>query len=339
MNETQQKIMGLIDADEVINLAAELVRTPSIAGSEREVALLLARRAREAGLEVELFELRGYGVTAGRYNVVCRVRGAGRAPTLMLNGHLDTEPVPPGYSALGLDPFSGEVRDGYLYGLGTFNMKAALAAMVHAAAAIRRSGIRLEGDLMVAAVSAEMEASRGTCYLLEQGIRPDAAIVGEASDLQIMTAHTSCTDIRVTFRGRPTHVAFPERGRSVAPVVGEFLQRAGEMKITVDDRESAGGLPPLVNVSWIGGGYEFRSGLYLDECSLVMCVRGPRGVTVPSIRRDIEAFVAPLRKSHPGVEIEIFMLNPIPDWVPPYQTNANALVVRAVAQAHEQVVG
>jgi acetylornithine deacetylase/succinyl-diaminopimelate desuccinylase-like protein len=95
-------------------------------GNETPVALFLARECERLGFEVELLEVKGYNVPApGRPNVVFRLKGTGEGPTLMYNGHLDTEPIPPGYDEIGEDPLSGRIDDdGFIYGVGKINMKA-----------------------------------------------------------------------------------------------------------------------------------------------------------------------------------------------------------------------
>src|SRR5207244_9244306 len=110
-------------------------------------------------------------VEDGRPNVVGLIEGAAGGPSLMLNGHMDTsysgrEPWLAGIP--GFQP-QGFVREGRIYGLGISNMKGALACYVEAVRALRDAGVRLRGDLLVAAVSGEIEkaewgAFRGKGY-------------------------------------------------------------------------------------------------------------------------------------------------------------------------------
>jgi len=98
----------------------------------------------------------------------------------MLNGHIDTTPVGVGWT---VDPFGGLVRDGFVHGIGVSNMKASCAAFFGAARAVRRSGVGLRGDLVLAFVVGELQGGVGTKRLVAEGMRTDHFIVGEPTDL------------------------------------------------------------------------------------------------------------------------------------------------------------
>src|SRR5207245_4671824 len=111
----------------------------------------------ELGLQVSLQE-----VEEGRANVLGIWEGTGGAPTLMFNGHLDTsysgrEPWLAGIP--GFQP-RGFVREGRIYGLGISNMKGALACYVEAVRGLQDAGVRLRGDVMIAAVSGEIQKTQ-----------------------------------------------------------------------------------------------------------------------------------------------------------------------------------
>src|SRR5262249_28406341 len=118
--------------DQLVELARELVATPSPnpPGDERAVAALLIARLRELGLR----EVETVGAVEERPNVIARA-GAGGGRTLVLCGHLDTKP-PGDLSEWRGDPYGAAIEDGELYGVGSGDMKGALAAMVHPAAPI-----------------------------------------------------------------------------------------------------------------------------------------------------------------------------------------------------------
>src|SRR4029077_18965199 len=101
-----------------------------------------------------------------RINVIGR-QGSGSAKAVHLNGHFDVVPAGNGWT---LDPFGGEVRDGRLYGRGSCDMKAGIAAGVYAAEAIRRAGVDLTGSLEISAtVDEESGGFAGVAWLAERG--------------------------------------------------------------------------------------------------------------------------------------------------------------------------
>ena len=147
-------------------LAASLVAIDSVnpelvpgGAGEAEIAAQVAEWMRDAGLEVEVD--RGRARSPQRDRAGARTR---RRPSLMLNAHMDT---------VGVDgmarPFEPEVRDGRLHGRGAYDMKASLAACMHAAATVASEG--LAGDVIVAAVADEEHASIGTQSVLAAGAR------------------------------------------------------------------------------------------------------------------------------------------------------------------------
>ena len=186
----------------------DLVRINSInpvlvpgAPGEREIANYVARWLGEAGLEVAVHE-----PEPGRPSVTGRLLGTGGGRGLMLNAHMDTvgvEGMP--------EPFSAAIRDGRLYGRGAYDMKGSLATCLAAAKALARSGSRLRGDLVVAAVADEEYGSLGTADIV-RSIRIDGAIVTEPTSLRVCRAHKGYVWLEVAVEGRAAHGSRFEAG-------------------------------------------------------------------------------------------------------------------------------
>lgn len=164
------------------------------APGEGAAARLLADTLSDWGFAVDVID-----AAPGRPNVVARIGGGHGGRSLILNGHLDTV----GVAGMTHDPFGAELRDGRLYGRGSCDMKAGVAAMC--AAALRAAANGLGGEVIIAAVVDEEWASVGTRHLLEMGLRAHAAIVTEPTRLAICPAHRgfSWADVRV--EGRAAH--------------------------------------------------------------------------------------------------------------------------------------
>lgn len=343
MDDVQKTVLEKLDLEGVVRLTSELVKIPSVTGTpgETDVALHLANEVKKLGFAPKLYEVRGFNVPApGRPNVVFRLKGSGGGPTLMFNGHLDTEPVPPGYEDIGEDPFSGRVdEDGYVYGIGTINMKCSVAAFVYAIKALRDSGAPLKGDIVFTAAIGEMEYGLGTRYLLQCGITADMVISGEQTDLGISPLHVSAYDFSIRLKGKPTHIAFPEMGVHVAPAMADAVKAITGMKITYNEKKYKDILPPRVNISYVKGGLEYKTGLFMDECTISMCVRTPVGPTLESITDDIEAVLGKLRESDPRVSIDLLPLNPQAPFNPAFEVTLKEAVVQAVRHAHIKVRG
>jgi acetylornithine deacetylase/succinyl-diaminopimelate desuccinylase-like protein len=165
-----------------VDLAARLVAIPSWAPAHDERAVVgeLAATAARLGLPA------GVMVAAHpeRPNLVIRLVGREPGRRLVLNGHTDTKP-PGDHADWGHDPTAPEVRDGRLHGLGSVDMKGAISAMLHAAAALVAEGLPTSGELVLI-FSADEEASGmlGLAHVLATtGLTADAAMIGEPSGI------------------------------------------------------------------------------------------------------------------------------------------------------------
>jgi acetylornithine deacetylase len=212
---------------DLIHMAAALVQMPSVSGTDAEneaQASVAASMARD-GLDVDHWQIDLAqtvahpdfpGMEVARteaWGLVGRLSGAGDGATLMLNGHIDV--VPTGdVDAWLIDPFGGEVTDGRLLGRGSCDMKAGLVAAYWAVQAIRRSGVRLRGDLLLASVQGEEDGGLGTFATLQRGWGADACVIPEPTSLDIIPANSGALTFRLRVRGLATHAARRSEGIS-----------------------------------------------------------------------------------------------------------------------------
>jgi acetylornithine deacetylase len=233
------RVLAEVEADEaaMLSAAVQLVRTPSVSGTdaEHEVQADLARLFGGDGLEVDhwalpLEELAAHpdfpGVEVRRteaWGLVGRLPGRGGGPTLLLEGHIDV--VPPGDLAAwtGGDPFSGRVEGGVLHGRGSCDMKAGVIAARWAVRALQRSGVPLRGDVLLATVAGEEDGGLGTFGLLQRGWRADACVVPEPTGLDLVPACAGALTFRLRVRGRATHASRRAEGVSAIEKLGPVL--------------------------------------------------------------------------------------------------------------------
>ena len=202
---TLDRVTNRVKEDWVVGLAKKLIDIPSFKTEESQIALFLASNFRRWGYEVDLQE-----VDPGRYQVIATLRGTGGGKTLMLNGHIDQDPLSMGWKR---DPWKSSVEGDRLYGAGIYNMKGGVASIVAAAEAVRRAKASLKGDLQVACVVGELQGGVGTEYALEHGYRPDMAIVAEPNDADtVLTVHAGWLEMAVHVLGESRHISQKESG-------------------------------------------------------------------------------------------------------------------------------
>jgi acetylornithine deacetylase/succinyl-diaminopimelate desuccinylase-like protein len=331
-----------IDAERLVDLAIRVVSTPSFTGDEQAMAELMRDTLASLGLQVRMQE-----IEPGRSNVLATWPGAGGGETLMLNGHLDTsysgrEPWLAGIP--GFQP-QGFVEDGRIYGLGISNMKGALCAYVEAVHALQEAGVRLRGDVMIAAVAGEIEKTQwgdaqgpeyrgyaaGSRHLVGHGGAADVCILGEPTEQKVVVGHFGTIWMRLSTAGPFVHTAFSEgrleensilRMRRVLDAVVEWIP-------SWEEAMSYRGAKGLVNVGAIDGGFAWRVSRTPHRTDLFLDLRVPPTTPMADARRRALDFAHGLD----GVEAEVYVT------APGAEIAEDHPLVAAVDASHEEVFG
>src|SRR5919204_2691454 len=196
-HERVAAVVTQVDGDAAIRLTQALVRIPSVVGEEGALAAALQARMQTMGFD----DVRLQDALPGRPNVVAVVDSGRPGPTLVLTGHIDTKPVCKGWDG---DPYSGRIENGRLHGHAVMDMKAGVASLVAAAAAMSRARSAWVGDVVVAAVVDHMGEQRGAIRFFEEH-RGDFCILGELTDLKIYLGHRGRLYWTITSIGRSAH--------------------------------------------------------------------------------------------------------------------------------------
>ncbi|MFC1627947.1 M20 family metallopeptidase [Gemmatimonadota bacterium] len=197
--------------EELLSLAREMIRIPSVTGSEAEVAVFASDWMSEAGLDVETLE-----VEADRPNVIATI-GSGQGPLYVMNGHLDIVPVPED-EEWEHPPFEAVVADGRLHGRGSFDMKGGCASLMWAAARLAEQKDNLQGTLQVHLVCDEEKGGNAGSGAIAQAIseqrlpRPAGILSPELSWFHLRTAERGIFQFRLRFKGRSSHTARARAG-------------------------------------------------------------------------------------------------------------------------------
>ncbi|MDQ8705650.1 M20/M25/M40 family metallo-hydrolase [Streptomyces sp. LHD-70] len=224
--------------DEVVRFTSELIRIDTTNRGdgecrERPAAEYAAERLADAGLEPALLER-----TEGRTNVVARLEGTDpSADALLVHGHLDV--VPAEAADWQVDPFSGEVRDGVVWGRGAVDMKNMDAMILAVVRAWARAGVRPRRDLVIAfTADEEASAADGSGFLADrhpglfegctEGISESGAFTFHAApDLQlypIAAGERGTGWLKLTARGRAGHGSKVNRANAVSALAAAIAR-------------------------------------------------------------------------------------------------------------------
>jgi acetylornithine deacetylase len=315
-----------VNADRLVETASRMIDVHSFTGDEQRMAELMVELFEDIGLQTQWQQ-----VEENRANALGTWRGAGGGKSLMFNGHMDTS-----YS--GREPWlrnvpgfqpSAFVDDGRLYGLGISNMKGALACYVEAVRALQDAGVQLRGDVLIAAVSGEIEKTQygdaqgaqyrgyaaGTRYLVSHGGVADMCLLGEPTEGKVVLGHFGALWVRIRVHGNFIHTAFSEGKQDQNSILRmhEVLAAVREWIPTWEDDEanSYRGAKAIVNVGAIQGGFGWRVSRTPHHTDLFLDVRVPPTKPMAVARTEVLEMVrglphdadAEIYVTAPGAEI------------------------------------
>jgi acetylornithine deacetylase len=321
----------VIDRTEVIGLLSDLVRIPSVnprmgdGSGEEKIALYLADRLRSLGLTPSITE-----VQPGRPNILVSMPGQPGGPHILFEAHTDT--VSPSHGQV--EPFSPRIAGDRLYGRGSCDTKASVAAAFLALASVLPVRER-RATVSLAFTMGEELGHEGVGYLMASGFRADAAVVGEPTGLDVVPAHKGVVRWRMTALGKAAHTSNPEKGCNAIVKMAAVIRMLEEKLIPqLGQRRHPLLGHPTLSVGRIEGGLQVN--VVPDRCTIDVDRRLLPGETWTGVRRELEEVLAPLRASDPDLQVEI---------EEPYQSLASmatppdAPIVRIAQEAVRRIHG
>jgi acetylornithine deacetylase/succinyl-diaminopimelate desuccinylase-like protein len=339
-----------INKNRLVETASALVDIHSFTGDEQRIAEHVAALFEQMGLQVQWQQ-----VEDGRANALGTWRGTGGGKSLMFNGHMDTS-----YS--GREPWLRDVpgfqpqafvKNNRLYGLGISNMKGALACYVEAVRALQDDGLRLRGDVLIAAVCGEIEKAQhgaaqgrefrgyaaGSRHLVTHGGVADMCLLGEPTEGKVVLGHFGALWVRIRVHGNFIHTAFSEgkrdqnsilRMQEVTDAILEWIPTWEE-----DEANSYRGAKAIVNVGAVNGGFGWRVSRTPHHTDLFLDVRVPPTKPMAVARREVLDMARGLAERFPGygIEAEVYVT------APGAEIDEGHELVHAIDEAHEQMFG
>ena len=319
--------------EELADFLRDLVSIRSFSADEREVVERIRREMVKVGFDEVIVD--------GLGNILGRI-GNGKK-VIAMDAHIDTVEV--GNEKLWkIDPFSGEMKDGVIYGRGASDQKAGMAAMVYGAKIMKEEG--LTGDFTLYVTGTVMEEDcDGLCwrYIIERdGIRPDFVVITEPTNLNIYRGHRGRMELQIRTVGRSCHASAPERGVNaiyrMARIIAEIERLNERLK---DDPFLGKGTIAVTQIF-------FKSpsqNAVADECTIQLDRRLTAGETRESVIEELkgaitlageEAEIVELfydRPSYTGLSF------PVEKYFPTWVMEEDSEIVRKTVAAYREVFG
>jgi acetylornithine deacetylase/succinyl-diaminopimelate desuccinylase-like protein len=323
--ELARRVLARIDRDELAELGCDLTSIPSPTGQEKSIAEFILNWFSSSGIKAVRQE-----VEYDRPNAVGILKGDGTGLSLGFNGHTDTSftgTVEDLRMVANPEPESelkGKIADGKVQGLGISNMKGGVAAFMIAGKALKTSGIKLRGNVILAAVVGEISRTpigpwqtkeyrgegAGTRHLLTHGMHSDYAVVADGSDMNIVWTQNGVVQVKIQTFGKAE--AAWGSSRAVQPMekmnaivrmtkIIEAVERWGaEFEAKYVYHSPTGPLTPKVNIGGIEGGAPYRPNYYPGVCAIYVDIRMPPQVRPVQIQSELERALKAT-----GIECEI----------------------------------
>jgi len=270
-------------------LLTELVRCPSVNPGdlknfeypygEAELVNLLTGYLKEMGGDVFIDE-----VLPGRPNMWAHFKGRDSSRTILLDVHTDTV----SHLNMVVNPFDAEVRGGRLYGRGACDTKGPMAAMLLALeSALSKEGLAY--DVIFSATCNEENGGTGASKLVES-VKADFAVIGEPTELKLVTRHKGVMRADITVYGKATHSSTPELGCNAIytanRIVSAFEVLANNLKSQTSDPVLGNATLAVVQIK--GG---TASNIIPDCCTIQIDRRIMPGEDVDTVKKTIESVV------------------------------------------------
>jgi succinyl-diaminopimelate desuccinylase len=314
---------------ELVDLTIRLVQTPTEnpPGNEKGAAQFLEPFLSKMG-----FKIKTVLSPKGRWNLMAERRWGRGGRTLIFNGHLDV--VPAGDpSQWKYPPFQGKLSKGRIYGRGASDMKSGIASFIHALSTIDRSKLPFhQGAVILHLVSdEESHGHQGMGFLSQKGgIRGDAALVGEPTDLQPVIAQKGALWLRISTLGKSAHGSKPHLGVNAIEKMIKLMERLSSIPL---EKEHPLLGKPTLSIGTIQGGMKIN--VVPDRCEIEVDRRMLPGEKKEEVLGKMKGVLDLLQSQDPFFKYRIEEI----DFAEPSEVNPEEEIVKMGVEAIQNVMG
>jgi len=336
-------VLSKIDEKELVDLAVEMGRTYGPTGHEKEIGDFIYN-----WLESNGFEVVRQHVGGERFNVVGYLRGSGDGLSLLFNSHMDTEFGGPediwmigDQKMLDTTYTDAWVEGSRIHGLGVINDRGLMSTFLIAAKALKESGVKLKGDLIVTAVVGEIGMApvdeyqgpeyggkgTGAMQLVNHGVVADYVLNAEATNFALTWLENGAGYFKITVKGvggiYTPHIKRPftiEENPNAVVRMSKVIQAFEEWALEYEEKNKyefeLGTVVPRVNIGAIRGGLPYKVSKTVGMCCLYVDIRMTPGKSPMAVKRELEQLLKSVniegevemylyRRGHEGKNIEV----------------------------------
>lgn len=319
------------DYNEVKKLLADLISIDSVnpgypgcKNGEKEISEYVYNYFKKLTVDCTIEE-----VLPGRSNVICFIPGRDKRG-LCLESHMDTVSL----QNMDIEPLNPLVKDGKMYGRGSCDDKGSLAAMMTAVKNIVKNNIKPSTDFyFVASVDEEFQ-HRGVDYFLGKGVNLQGAVVGEPTNLNVVTACKGVVRWKITSKGLAGHSSRPTEGHNAIYDMVDLINIIkGELIPEFKNKKHVLLGTPSLSVGCIKGGIAVN--IIPDLCEIEVDRRLLPGETKESAESEIINLIAGLNKSK---KCDIEISEPT-TFAAPVDTDENQAIVQTAMASCDKITG
>jgi len=266
-------------SNDLIDFTSQLVRIQSYSGQEGEAIRFIKSKMEALGYDE---------VTLDRYgNVIGRVGSGDRV--ILFDSHIDTVQVNDA-DLWEEPPFSGAIKNGYLWGRGSVDMKSGAAASVYAAAAAKANGHLDSKTVYVSCSTFEEDCDGEALKHILAGLKrkPNFAVICEPSANHIAIGHKGKAQVIITTRGVSAHSSAPEKGRNAVYEMAEIIERVNQTNLDLMNKPGPHGTLVLSRIS----STSVSLNAVPSECQIYIDRRMAVGETVEDIHHEMDGIIS-----------------------------------------------
>ncbi|MDP3143078.1 MAG: ArgE/DapE family deacylase [Candidatus Omnitrophota bacterium] len=274
----------MINKDRLVRLTQAIIRINSEnpPGNEYQLAQLVKRKLRSYGFQVKSIEF-----AKRRPNIIGVLKGKSRKGAVLFSPHLDTVPAGGGWK---INPFSGRIINGKIFGRGATDCKGNLAVGLEVMQSLTEEKISLSRDIIFAATADEEAGSGlGIVPLIKKGIlKPSAAIILDSDEFNIIIAQKGLIHFKIRIFGKKAHGAYPDLGINAIEIAAKVIDDLKNYQFKF--RKHTLLKAPTINIGTIKGGDKVN--MVADFCEFEIDLRFLPGMNAADILRQIKALVS-----------------------------------------------